>query len=65
MSRRTMPNPPAYWFGDGAAWDVRGPVGLAVAAMSLLLLWRHAGNIQRLLAGQESKIGSKKGGAAR
>lgn len=54
-----------YWFGDGAAWDVRGPVGLAVAAMSLLLLWRHAGNIQRLLAGQESKIGSKKGSAAR
>ncbi|WP_334154029.1 glycerol-3-phosphate 1-O-acyltransferase PlsY [Tepidimonas sp.] len=54
-----------YWFGDGAAWDVRAPVGLAVAAMSLLLLWRHAGNIQRLLAGQESKIGSKKGGAAR
>lgn len=54
-----------YWFGDGAAWDVRAPVGLAVGAMSLLLLWRHAGNIQRLLAGQESKIGSKKGGAAR
>lgn len=54
-----------YWFGDGTAWDVRAPVGLAVAAMSLLLLWRHAGNIQRLLAGQESKIGSKKGGAAR
>ncbi|MDM7456070.1 MAG: glycerol-3-phosphate 1-O-acyltransferase PlsY [Tepidimonas sp.] len=54
-----------YGFGDGAAWDVRPPVALAVAAMSLLLLWRHAGNIQRLLAGQESKIGSKKGGGAR
>jgi len=54
-----------YWFGDGVAWTVQAPVGLAVAVMSLLLLWRHMGNIQRLLAGQESKIGSKKSGAGR
>ncbi|TSE34446.1 glycerol-3-phosphate 1-O-acyltransferase PlsY [Tepidimonas charontis] len=51
-----------YWFGDGAAWDVQAPVGAAVAAMSVLLLWRHAGNIQRLIAGQESRIGEKKAG---
>jgi glycerol-3-phosphate acyltransferase PlsY len=31
----------------------------AVAAMSLLLIWRHKSNIQNLLAGKESKIGSK------
>jgi glycerol-3-phosphate acyltransferase PlsY len=28
--------------------------------LSLLLIWRHKGNIQNLLAGKESKIGSKK-----
>jgi acyl phosphate:glycerol-3-phosphate acyltransferase len=33
---------------------------LATATMSLLLIWRHKGNIQNLLAGKESKIGSKK-----
>lgn len=31
----------------------------AVAAMSALLLWRHSGNIANLMAGKESKIGSK------
>jgi glycerol-3-phosphate acyltransferase PlsY len=37
-----------------------GPEALAIAAMSLLLLWRHAGNFERLIAGRESKIGQKK-----
>jgi glycerol-3-phosphate acyltransferase PlsY len=37
-----------------------GPEALAIAAMSLLLLWRHAGNFERLIAGKESKIGQKK-----
>jgi len=32
---------------------------LAIAAMSLLLVWRHEGNIRKLLAGTESKIGAK------
>jgi glycerol-3-phosphate acyltransferase PlsY len=32
----------------------------AVAVMSLLLIWRHKGNIGKLLSGKESKIGSKK-----
>nr|WP_236651034.1 glycerol-3-phosphate 1-O-acyltransferase PlsY [Aquabacterium fontiphilum] len=31
----------------------------AVALMSALLIWRHAANIRKLLAGQESKIGQK------
>jgi glycerol-3-phosphate acyltransferase PlsY len=33
---------------------------LASAIMSLLLIWRHKSNIQNLLAGKESRIGSKK-----
>jgi glycerol-3-phosphate acyltransferase PlsY len=33
---------------------------LASFVMSLLLIWRHKSNIQNLLAGKESKIGSKK-----
>lgn len=32
---------------------------LVVSVLSLLLIWRHKGNIQNLLAGKESKIGSK------
>lgn len=31
-----------------------------VAVMSLLLVWRHQANIQRLLAGTENRIGKKK-----
>jgi len=33
---------------------------IATAVMSLLLIWRHQGNIRNLLSGKESKIGSKK-----
>ena len=36
------------------------PVGLALVAVSLLLIWRHRGNIQNLMSGTESRIGSKK-----
>lgn len=32
---------------------------LCILVMSLLLIWRHEGNIRKLLAGQESKIGQK------
>jgi len=35
---------------------------LASGALSLLLFWRHKGNIQKLLAGTESKIGGNKAG---
>jgi glycerol-3-phosphate acyltransferase PlsY len=35
---------------------------LASGIMSLLLFWRHMNNIQNLLAGKESRIGSKKTG---
>lgn len=36
-----------------------GAMAIAIAVMSLLLVWRHAGNIRKLMAGTESKIGSK------
>ncbi len=35
-------------------------ISLAVAVMSALLIWRHRGNISKLLNGQESRIGDKK-----
>lgn len=36
------------------------PVVVPIALMVAILLIKHAGNLRRLLAGQESKIGSKK-----
>ena len=36
-----------------------GPIAWAIVVMSLLLMWRHAGNISRLLAGTESRLGGK------
>jgi glycerol-3-phosphate acyltransferase PlsY len=35
------------------------PSLIAVAMMSLLLVWRHEGNIRKLLAGTESRLGQK------
>lgn len=35
-------------------------LALAVAAMSLLLIWRHWDNLRRLIAGQEGRIGANK-----
>lgn len=37
------------------------PILAAVTLMSLLLIWRHASNIQNLLAGKEGRIGGGKG----
>ena len=37
-----------------------GEATLLLAVMSLLLIWRHEGNIRKLLAGTESRIGQKK-----
>ena len=35
-----------------------GPTAFAVIVMGLLLVWRHVGNIQKLLKGTESKLGA-------
>jgi glycerol-3-phosphate acyltransferase PlsY len=40
------------------------PRFFAIVVMSLLLIWRHEGNIRKLLAGTESKIGQKAAAAA-
>jgi glycerol-3-phosphate acyltransferase PlsY len=51
---------PAYYLlGGDVVWPLQRSVLIAVAVMSLLLLWRHRLNITRLLAGQESRIGQK------
>jgi len=49
-----------YVFGSGVAWKTQPPVALAIAVMSVLLYYRHRANIQRLIAGTESRIGGKK-----
>jgi glycerol-3-phosphate acyltransferase PlsY len=36
-----------------------GPAVLPLIVMSLLLVWRHEGNIRKLLAGTESRLGQK------
>jgi glycerol-3-phosphate acyltransferase PlsY len=52
--------PVFYLFGDGVAWQATTAEVLSLLAMALLLVWRHRENIQRLLAGTESKLGQKK-----
>jgi len=34
-------------------------ITLAIGAMSLMLVWRHRGNVEKLLAGTESRLGVK------
>ena len=36
-----------------------GPTAITVTVIGLLLVWRHAGNIQKLMNGTESKLGRK------
>lgn len=36
------------------------PMGVALLVVCLLLIWRHSSNIQNLMNGTESRIGSKK-----
>ena len=52
--------PVYYLFGSGVAWDAPGMKVLALAVMAVLLVWRHAENINRLIAGKESRLGAKK-----
>lgn len=41
-------------------WLLDMPMALALAGMSVLVLWRHQQNIKNLLAGTEGRIGRKK-----
>ena len=45
-------------FYQGLIWGLE-PAILAIGVMSVLLIWRHEGNIKKLLAGTESKIGQR------
>lgn len=52
--------PVYYLLGDRIQWYAEKPVAVALFAMALLLTWRHRENIQRLVAGKESRLGAKK-----
>ena len=52
--------PVYYVFGDGVAWYSEKSILLALSVMALLLIWRHAQNIGRLVKGNESRLGKKK-----
>ena len=57
--------PVYYVLCSGIVWDAETPVTAAIVVMSMLLIWRHRENIQRLMAGKESKLGQKKADAAK
>lgn len=52
----------AALFAPALMWLATGSLAMSITAiiMTLLLFWRHRSNIANLLAGNESKIGSKK-----
>ncbi len=45
-----------FFYASFWAVDV---ITLAIGAMSLMLVWRHRGNVEKLLAGTESRLGAK------
>jgi glycerol-3-phosphate acyltransferase PlsY len=49
-----------YVLGIGVAWPSRPGLGLAIAAMGAVLLYRHSANISRLLKGTEPRLGQSK-----
>lgn len=51
--------PVYYVFGDGTIWYLNKGVLLSLSIMSLLLVYRHAENIGRLVKGTESRLGKK------
>ena len=52
--------PIVYIFGDGSIWYMDRWILMSVVLMSVLLMWRHAENISRLIKGTESRLGKKK-----
>ena len=49
-----------YFFGGRWIGSTDSVILLTVLVMSALLIWRHRENIERLVKGQESKLGAKK-----
>lgn len=52
--------PAFFLLGSHVAWNAPAVLVLSLAVMGVLLVWRHADNINRLIAGKESKLGAKK-----
>jgi glycerol-3-phosphate acyltransferase PlsY len=48
-----------YLVGDRAFWYVDKTMALAIVVMSAFLVFRHRENINKLLKGKESRLGSK------
>ncbi len=46
-----------------AAWSNRFDLALVFIVFALLVLWRHRGNLERLLAGTEPRVGDRRGDA--
>ena len=49
-----------YLLGDGAAWNTDKWIAAAVVLISILLVYRHRENINKLLSGTESRLGRTK-----
>lgn len=56
--------PVYYLLVDGVVWQADGHIAAAMVVMSMLLIWRHKDNIQRLLQGKEARLGKSKTGSA-
>lgn len=52
--------PVYYLFGNRVVWYADKAVAVAIVVMAMLLIWRHRENINRLVQGKESKLGSGK-----
>ena len=46
--------------GNGVAWLKPGSAAMALFLMAAWLIWRHRANIERMLKGTESRLGSKR-----
>jgi glycerol-3-phosphate acyltransferase PlsY len=53
---------PVYYAmaADCPLWDFNGAIFGMLCVMGILLVWRHRDNVNRLLAGTETKLGAKK-----
>ena len=56
--------PVFYVLVAGAFWYLDKSILMAIAVMSVLLIYRHRENINRLLQGKESRLGKSKSKAA-
>ncbi|MFN9727994.1 glycerol-3-phosphate 1-O-acyltransferase PlsY [Acidovorax sp.] len=52
--------PVVYLLVDGVVWYAEGTIAGAIIVMAMLLAWRHKENIERLIKGKESRLGSSK-----